>query len=143
MTHMKIRRLPRKCFYDIYVAAQQNFTWQLNRGIWKMIRHSKGHNCREKLVKNGFLHTHTHCPPKSAFVPNKNFLVWCWFRIYLLETNKSYSLLNNTYHFQTRLGYIHKFITCLYNYEHILNQAPVPQLLILNKQLLGRNTCTE
>ena len=49
---MQVRRLPRKSFYDIYVAAQQNFAWLPNHGIWKMIRHSKGQNCREKLVKN-------------------------------------------------------------------------------------------
>ena len=28
--------------YDMYIAAQQNFAWLLNHGIWKMAGHSKG-----------------------------------------------------------------------------------------------------
>ena len=41
MMHMQVRKLPMKSFYDIYVAAQQNFAWLLNHGIWKMTGHSK------------------------------------------------------------------------------------------------------
>ena len=86
-----------------------------------------------KIVKNGFPHTHIPIlPQKLLSSPAKTSFVRCWIRIYLLETSKSYSHLNNTYHFQTRLSYInlHHSDVFLVDYEYILYLVTVPRLLI-------------
>ena len=94
-----------------------------------------------------FCSFHTHSPilpQKVLLYPTKYSFVWCWTKMYLLETSKSTSLLNNTYHFQKRLSSINlqHCDVCLVNHKHILHQGQVPQLLTLNRQLTGGNACT-
>ena len=163
MTYVRVRRLLRKSFYNIYVAAQHEVLlgyWIMAFGKWPGIQkfkivgkhwykwvatHTHTH-ARTHARTHTHTHTHTYIlPPKLLSSPAKTSFVRCWIRIYLLETSKSYSLLNSTYHFQTRFTYnnLQHSDVFLVNYEHIPHLAAMPRLPTLNRQLPGRNTCTE
>ena len=66
---MQVRRLPRKSFYNIYQAAQQNFSWLLNTAM-KRLSFLMEYGNRFDCFKGNARSSHRRCSVRKGVLKN-------------------------------------------------------------------------